>query len=102
MNGSWRITAAAHVADGSWLCENARMLDGDRRSYSFKTVLAVKLASAFNLENELKNIVLAVFRSFVFLHSARVKMRTTHIEQNESALALIADVRAVMDFSRYG
>jgi hypothetical protein len=46
---------------GSWLCENARTLDGDRRSYSFKTVLVVKLASAFNLENELKNVILAVF-----------------------------------------
>jgi len=31
-----------------------------------------------------------------------VKMRTTHIEQSESALALIADMRADMDFCRYG
>jgi hypothetical protein len=45
------------------------MLDGDRRSNSFKTVLAVDLASAFNMENELKNVVLAVFRSFTFSHS---------------------------------
>jgi len=36
------------VRDGSWLCENAKTLDGDRRSYSSKTVLAINLASALN------------------------------------------------------
>ena len=54
---------------GSWLCENARTLGGDRTSYSFKPVLGVKLASAFKLENELKNVIPAGFRSFAFLHS---------------------------------
>ena len=43
------------------MCENARTFGGDRTRYSFKTVLAVKLASAFNLENELKNVILAMF-----------------------------------------
>lgn len=28
------------VRFGSWLCENTSTLKGDRRSYSFKTVLA--------------------------------------------------------------
>ena len=28
------------VRFGSWLCENAKTLNGDRRSYSSKTVLA--------------------------------------------------------------
>lgn len=54
---------------GSWLCENARTLDGDRRSYSFTTVLAVEPAGASNLENELKNVILAGLRSFAFLPS---------------------------------
>jgi hypothetical protein len=32
---------SGEVSYGSWLWENARMLDGDRRSYSFNTVLAI-------------------------------------------------------------
>jgi hypothetical protein len=54
---------------GSWLCENAKTLGGDRISYSLKTVLAVKRASTLNFENGLKNVILAEFRSFAFLHS---------------------------------
>jgi hypothetical protein len=57
------------------LCENAKALDGDRRSYSSKTLLAIKLASALNLKNELKNVVLAAFRSFAFLLSQGQKLR---------------------------
>jgi hypothetical protein len=65
-----RRSALGHdVALGSWLCENARTLDGERRSYSVMTVLSVNLASAFNLENELKNAILAMFQTFAFLHS---------------------------------
>src|SRR5262245_51108008 len=59
----------SHVCFGSRLCENAKVLERDRRSYSSKTVLALKLASAFNSEDELKNVILVVFRSFAFLHS---------------------------------
>ena len=55
--------------NGSWLCENAKRFDGDRRSYSPKTVVTVKLASELNFKNELKNVLLAAFRSFAFLHS---------------------------------
>jgi hypothetical protein len=43
---------------GSWLCENAKTLNRDRRSYSSKTVLVAQQASGFNLEIELKNIIL--------------------------------------------
>ena len=46
------------VAFGSWLCENAKTLNRDRRSYSSKTVLVAQRASGFNLEIELKNIIL--------------------------------------------
>src|SRR5262249_11895910 len=60
---------ASNVAYGSWLCENAKTLERDRTSYSSKTDLALKLASNFNLDDELKNAILAVFRSFAFLHS---------------------------------
>ena len=57
------------VRFGSWLCENATPLKRDRRSYSSTTVLARKLASAFNLDDELKNVILVVLRSFAFSHS---------------------------------
>jgi hypothetical protein len=54
---------------GSWLCKNAKTLNRDRRSYSSKTALVAQLASEFNLEVELKNIILIAFRFFEFLHS---------------------------------
>jgi hypothetical protein len=56
------------VADGSWLCENAKTLNRDRRSYSSKTVLVAQQASGFNLEIELKNIILRRVSIFEFLH----------------------------------
>jgi len=61
--------SATKVCCGSWLCENAKRFDGDRRSYSSKTVVTVKLASELNFKNELKNVILAACRSFAFLHS---------------------------------
>jgi hypothetical protein len=57
------------VRIGSWLCENAKTRDGDRRSYSSKTALTVKRASELNLPNDPKNVILAAFQSFAFLHS---------------------------------
>ena len=53
----------------SWLCKNAKRLKRDRISYSSKTALVVQLAIEFNLEVELKNIILVAFRYFEFLHS---------------------------------
>ena len=52
---------AYDVRLGSWLCENAKTFNRDRRSYSSKTALVVQLASEFNLEVELKNIILVAF-----------------------------------------
>ena len=49
---------------GSWLCKNAKTLNRDRRNYSSKTALVAQLASEFNLEVELKNIILVAFRFF--------------------------------------
>jgi hypothetical protein len=40
-----------------------------RRSHSSKTASALKRANGFNFESELKNVILAVFRSLAFLHS---------------------------------
>jgi hypothetical protein len=54
---------------GSWLCENAKTLNRDRRSYSSKTVLVAQRASGFDLEIELKNIILRRVSIFEFLHS---------------------------------
>ena len=59
---------AADFRYGSWLCENAKTHDGDRRSYSSKTALTVKRASELNLPNDPKNVILAAFQSFAFLH----------------------------------
>jgi hypothetical protein len=58
-----------HVRFGSWLCENAKTLNRDRRSYSSKTVSVAQRASGFNLEIELKNIILRRVSIFEFLHS---------------------------------
>ena len=60
---------AGNVRYGSWLCENAKTLNRDRRSYSSKTVLVAQRASGFNLEIELKNIILRRVSIFEFLHS---------------------------------
>ena len=58
-----------HVRHGSWPCKNTKTRDGDRRSYSSKTALTVKRASELNLPNDPKNVILAAFLSFAFLHS---------------------------------
>jgi hypothetical protein len=62
-------TQSLYVRDGSWLCENAKTLNRDRRSYSSKTVLVAQRASGFNLEVQLKNIILRRVSIFEFLHS---------------------------------
>src|SRR5262245_44289070 len=51
---------------GSWLCENAKTLERNRRSYSSKIVLELKLASGVNFNDKLRNAILAAFRSFAF------------------------------------
>jgi hypothetical protein len=69
------MSGYAHVRNGSWLCKNAKTLNRDRRNYSSKTALVAQLASEFNLEVELKNIILVAFRFFEFLHSQGQKAR---------------------------
>ena len=53
-----------YVSYGSWLCENAKLLDDDRRSYSSKTALGHQLAIAFNFKIELKNVILVRVSNF--------------------------------------
>jgi hypothetical protein len=65
---AWQRNLPAYVGLGSWLCENAKTLNRDRRSYSSKTVLVAQRASGFNLEIELKNIILRRVSIFEFLH----------------------------------
>ena len=48
--------------------ENAKTLNRDRTSYSFAIVLGAQIASPFNFENELKNIILVALRVFEFSH----------------------------------
>jgi hypothetical protein len=52
----------------AWLCEKAKTLNRDRRSCSSKTVLVAHRARGFNLEIELKNIILRRVSIFEFLH----------------------------------
>jgi hypothetical protein len=61
--------SARDVRNGSWLCENAKPLQDDRRSYSSKSALGHQLAIVFNFKIELKNVILVAFRTFAFLHS---------------------------------
>src|SRR5215467_11776303 len=86
---------------GSWPCENAKTLERDRRSYSSKTVLALKLASAFNLEDELKNVILVASRSLAFLHSQGQK-RKPNPRRFTSASPPKADIRGPSQHFGYG
>jgi hypothetical protein len=63
------ISGGGYVRSGSWLCENATMLNCDRRIHSSKTVLVAQRASELNLEIEPKNIILRRVSIFEFLHS---------------------------------
>ena len=51
------------------LCENAKMLNRNRRSYSSKIALVAQRASGFYLEIELRKIILRRASIFEFLHS---------------------------------
>jgi hypothetical protein len=66
---SGKSRQAAYGRCGPWLCENAKTLNRDRRSYSSKTVLVAQHASGFNLEIELKNIILRRVSILEFSHS---------------------------------
>ena len=57
-NEIWSALGLGCVKTRSWLCKNAKTLNRDRRSYSSKTALVAQRASEFNLEIELKNIIL--------------------------------------------
>src|ERR1700741_1263283 len=55
---------SSHVRFGSWLCENAKALNRNRRSYSSKTVSGIQFENTFDLEIELKNVILVAFSIF--------------------------------------
>jgi hypothetical protein len=57
-----------HIPTLPRLCENAKAINRDRTSYSFKTVSSAHIASAFNFEIAIKNIVLVALRTFEFSH----------------------------------
>jgi len=79
------ICDVPNVRLGSWLYENAKTLNRDRRSYSSKTVLVAQQASGFNLEIELKNIILRRVSIFEFLHS-QGQIRKSALASARSAL----------------
>ena len=49
-------------------CENAKAINRDRTSQSFKSVLGARIASAFNFVIKLKNIILVTLQTFEFSH----------------------------------
>ena len=85
------MSGDAHVRNGSWLCENAKTLNRDRRSYSSKTALVAQGASGLHLEVGLENIILRCVSIFEFLHS-QGHLQTFSVGQTGSALSLEADV----------
>ena len=48
--------------------ENAKAINRGRTSYSFKAFSCAHIASAFNFEIEIKNIVIVALRTFEFSH----------------------------------
>src|SRR5215831_13302482 len=60
-------------------CENARTLNRDRTSYSFKTDLGANIASPIDFEIELENIILVALRVFEFSHSLGPKRRSRNV-----------------------
>jgi hypothetical protein len=84
-NRTW--DGARYVGFGSWLCENAKTLNRDGRSYSSKTVLVAQRASGFNLGIELKNIILRCVSISEFLHN-QGHVWTTPALQEESDVRL--------------
>jgi len=70
----WRSNfwADSNVRSGVLAEKNAKTLNRDRRNYSSKTTLVAQLASQFNLEVELKNIILVAF-DFLSFYTPGVK-----------------------------
>jgi hypothetical protein len=81
----------AEVRSGSWLCENAKALNRYRRSYSSKTVSGIQFENTFDLEIELKNVILVAFQFFAFLHSQGQK-RKWRLPVAKSGLPPEADI----------
>jgi hypothetical protein len=75
------LTYKVKVGYGSWLGENAKALNRDRRSYSSKTALVVQRASALKLATESKNIILRRVSISAFLHSQGQKRRSRPVRQ---------------------
>jgi hypothetical protein len=77
------------------------MPERNRRSYSSKTVFTPDLEGEFNLENELKNVILAAFRSFAFLHSQGQKLKSWSSNGMSGPLPK-ADIRRPGGHVRFG
>src|SRR2546425_10483038 len=82
---------SADVRVGSRPCENAKAINRDRTSYSFKTVSCAHIASAFNFEIEIKNIILVALRTFEFSHGLGQKRKWPRLN-GMSALTSETDI----------
>jgi hypothetical protein len=72
------LAGVLKVRFASWLCENAKTLNRDRRSYSSEAALVAQRASGLNLELELENIILRRVSIFEFLRSQGQKATFGH------------------------
>src|SRR6516162_10009623 len=82
------------VCSGSRPCENAKAINRDRTTYSFKIVSRAHIARAFNFEIERKNIVLVALRTFEFSHRLGHERRFRAVRR-VSAYPLTAAVRCL-------
>ena len=80
---------------GSWLCENAKTLNRDRRSYSPKTALVAQGASGLNLEVGLGNIILRCVSICELLHGQGQKAKF-RVDPRTSAWASKPDLPLLM------
>src|SRR6266849_10122987 len=86
------LTPPRHISTLPRLCENAKAINRDRTSYSFKTVSCAHIASAFNFEIEIKNIILVALRTFEFSHGLGQKRKSDPAILT-SVLPSTADIR---------
>jgi hypothetical protein len=101
-----RGSSSDEATDMGLGCVNAKTLNCDRRTCSSKTVLVAQHASGFNLEIELKNIILRRVSIFEFLHSQghqqTLKQRTFDVRSSLSSGRLRAPRDANAPNSSHG
>src|ERR1700694_1721751 len=100
MRANFPLPNRCNVRLGSWLCENAKALNRYKRSYSSKTVSGIQFENTFDLEIELKNVILVAFQFFAFSHS-QGQFRKSALVTARSALPPGADIVSLATHVRF-